>query len=83
MIDYKSIVKNREWRVRISNFLSFIPDRPYLKMVFFMKTGKRLNLDNPEGFNEKENWLKVNEIHPEYTSLVDKYEVRSIIDKTL
>ena len=83
MIDYKSIVKNREWRVKISDFLKFIPDRPYLKMVYFMKTGKRLHLDKPVGFNEKENWLKVNEIHPEYTTYVDKYEVRSIVDKTL
>ena len=83
MIDYKDLVRNREWRVKISNFLSFIPDRPYLKMVYFMKTGKRLNLDKPEGFNEKENWLKVNEIHPEYTNYVDKYEVRSIVDNTL
>lgn len=83
MIDYKNLVKNREWRVKISNFLSFIPNRPYLKMVYFMKTGKRLNLDKPVGFNEKENWLKVNEIHPEYTNYVDKYEVRSIVDKTL
>ena len=83
MIDYKNLVKNREWRVKISNFLSFIPNRPYLKMVYFMKTGKRLNLDKPVGFNEKENWLKVNEIHPEYTNLVDKYEVRSIVEKTL
>ena len=83
MIDYKNLVKNREWRVKISNFLSFIPNRLYLKMVFFMKTGKRLNLDKPVGFNEKENWLKVNEIHLEYTNYVDKYEVRSIVDKTL
>ncbi len=79
MIDYKRIVKNREWRVKISNFLSFIPDRPYLKFVYFLKTGKCLNLDNPEGFNEKLNWLKINDRHPEYSKLVDKYEVRSVI----
>ena len=42
-----------------------------------------MNFDKPVGFNEKENWLKVNEIHPEYTSYVDKYEVRTIVDKTL
>ena len=83
MIDYRKLVKNREWRVKISNFLGFIPDRPYLKMVYYMKTGKRLNLDNPEGFNEKLNWLKVNDIHPEYTKYVDKYEVRSIIKEKI
>ena len=83
MIDYKNLVRNREWRVKISNFLGFIPNRPYLKMVYYMKTGKRLNLDNPVGFNEKLNWLKVNDIHQEYTNYVDKYEVRSIVESTL
>lgn len=83
MIDYKNVVKNREWRVKISNLLGFIPDRPYLKMVYYMKTGRRLNLDTPVGFNEKLNWLKINEIHPEYSKLVDKYEVRVDIREKL
>lgn len=83
MIDYKKIVRSREWRIKISNFLGFVPDRPYLKMVYYMKTGERLNLDNPVGFNEKQNWLKLNDIHPEYTKLVDKYEVRSVIKELL
>ena len=48
-----------------------------------MKTGRRLNLDTPVGFNEKLNWLKINEIHPEYSKLVDKYEVRVDIREKL
>lgn len=83
MIDYKNIVKSRELRVKFSNFLRFIPDRPYLKMVYYMKTGRHLDLDNPTGFNEKLNWLKLNEQHAEYTKLVDKYEVRSVVEEKL
>lgn len=83
MFDYKKLVRNREWRVKISDFLGFIPDRPYLKMVYYMKTGKRLNLENPVGFNEKLNWLKVNNKHSEYTKLVDKYEVRQVIKEKI
>lgn len=83
MIDYKKIVRSREIRVKISNFLKFIPDRFYLRMVYYLKTGKRLNLKNPKGFNEKLNWLKLNDIHSEYTKLVDKYEVRSVIKDKL
>ena len=83
MIDYKKIVRSRELRIKISNFLSFVPDKPYLKMVYYMKTGEHLNLDNPVGFNEKQNWLKLHDIHPEYTKLVDKYEVRSVIKELL
>ena len=83
MIDYKKIVRSRELRIKISNFLSFVPDKPYLKMVYYMKTGEHLNLDNPVGFNEKQNWLKLHDIHSEYTKLVDKYEVRSVIKELL
>ena len=83
MIDYKKIVRSREWRIKISNFLSFVPDKPYLKMVYYMKTGRHLNLDNPIGFNEKQNWLKLYDKHPEYTKLIDKYEVRDVIKEQL
>lgn len=83
MIDYKNIIKSRELRLRIIDKLKFIPDKPYLKMVYRIKTGKRLNLKNPVGFNEKLNWLKLNNIHPEYTSLVDKLTVREHIANEL
>ena len=83
MIDYKQVVTNRELRVKFSNFLRFIPDKPYLKFVYYLKTGKRLNLKHPVGFNEKLNWLKLYDQHPEYTKLVDKYEVREVIKEKL
>lgn len=81
MIDYKKIITNRELRLKLIRLLSFIPDRPYLKLVYRIKTGKKLHLDNPVGFNEKLNWLKVNRRRDEYTKLVDKYEVRTLIAK--
>ena len=83
MINYRKILRSREMRLKIGGLLSFIPDKPYLKMVYYIKTGKRLNLDNPVGFNEKQNWLKLYDRHPEYTKLVDKYEVRSVIIEKL
>ena len=61
----------------------FIPTKPYLKMVYKIKTGKKLHLKNPVGFNEKENWLKVNEIHTEYTDYVDKIKVRDVLKEKL
>lgn len=83
MIDYKSVVRNKELRIKISNLLGFVPDKLYLKMVYFLKTGRVLNLKNPIGFNEKQNWLKLYDKHPEYTNYVDKYEVRSIVKEKL
>lgn len=82
-MDYKKLVKNRELRIKISKLLSFVPSKPYLKFVYRMKTGRKLNLSNPQGFNEKLNWLKLNDIHPEYTKLVDKLTVREYIKEKL
>jgi len=50
-----------------------------LKLLFLMKTGRKLNLKNPKGFNEKINWLKLyysresNDLKP---FLSDKYTAK-------
>ena len=63
--------------------LSFLPDELYVKLFYFSISGKWMNLKNPKGFNEKQNWLKIHDRHLEYTDLVDKYAVRSHIDREL
>jgi len=78
-MDYRNIIKNRELRLKIINLLRFIPDIPYLKMVYKIKTGRWLNLKHPRGFNEKMQWLKIYDRHPEYSDFVDKYKVRNIV----
>ena len=83
MIDYKKIIKSRELRLKLSQFLLFIPDSIYLKIVFRIKTGKKLNLKNPQTFCDKLNWLKINDIHPEYSELADKIRVREHVKKVL
>ena len=83
MIDYRSIIKNRELRLKLINLLRFIPDAPYLKMVYRIKTGKKLNLKNPVTFCDKLNWLKLHDRHPEYTKLVDKVAVREHLKHVL
>ncbi len=64
--------------------LSFaIPDRPYLKMMFRLKMGYPLNLNNPKTFNEKLQWLKLYNRKPEYTQMVDKYAVKDYVAKVI
>lgn len=58
-------------------------DEKYLKFVYKEKTGYELNLDNPETFNEKLQWIKLYDRNPQYTNLVDKYEVRKIIEEKI
>jgi hypothetical protein len=41
--------------------------------------GKKLNLKNPQTFNEKLNWMKIYYHNPIFSKLVDKYEVKKIV----
>ena len=45
--------------------------------------GEELDLINPKSFNQKIQWLKLYDRNPKYTKLVDKYEVKFIVDRIL
>lgn len=78
----KFVKRNRESVFKMITFLRFIPDKYYLKVLYRIKTGKKLSLDNPQTFNEKLQWLKLNDRQPVYKIMVDKYEVkRYVADK--
>lgn len=55
------------------------PDKLYLKLKFRLVMGQKLNLDNPNTFNEKLQWLKLYNRRPEYTTMVDKYAVKQYV----
>ncbi|CAK8582478.1 ATP-grasp fold amidoligase family protein [Priestia megaterium] len=56
-----------------------IPDAQFLNLKYKSIVKKKLNLKEPKSFNEKIQWLKLYDRKPEYTELVDKYEVRKYI----
>ena len=60
-------------------YTSLLPDKTYIKKLYKVRTGKKLNLKNPQTFNEKQNWLKLYDRRPEYTVMVDKYKAREYI----
>ncbi|WP_209510531.1 ATP-grasp fold amidoligase family protein [Sedimentibacter acidaminivorans] len=60
-----------------------LPDILYLELMFYHRIKSKLNLKNPRSFNEKLQWLKLYDRNPVYTNLVDKYEVRKYISKTI
>ncbi len=59
--------------------LNWMSDETYLKIGYRIRMGKRLNLDNPQTFNEKLQWLKIHDRKPEYTTMVDKYEAKKYV----
>ena len=65
------------------HLLDWLPDKPYLQLSYHAIMGKKLNLDNPQTFNEKLQWLKLYDRKPEYTMMVDKYKVREYIKEKL
>ena len=64
-------------------WLNWVPDSLYLKVLYRVIMGRKLNLKNPKEYNEKLQWLKLNDRKPEYSTMVDKYEVRGYIGDLL
>ncbi len=60
----------------LKQYESIIDDKVFSANMYYRYTGKILDFDNPCGFNEKIQYLKLNDRNPFYTSLVDKVAVK-------
>lgn len=78
-MDYKRIIKSRTAREKILRTLAFIPDKPMLRIQYYIKTGRLLHLGNPVRFTEKLQWYKLNYCDPKMIQCVDKFEVRDYV----
>ena len=58
-------------------------DKWYIQLHYLFCTHKRLHISNPKTYNEKLQWLKLNDFHPEYSDLVDKYKVKGYVEKMI
>lgn len=66
-------------KLSTTSFFNWMPDKPYLCMQYWARLGQRLNLKNPQTFNEKMQWLKLYNRKPVYTEMVDKYQAKKYI----
>lgn len=64
-------------------FFKWMSDETYIRRRYCLATGKELNLDDPKTFNEKLQWLKLNDRKQIYSDFVDKYAVRRHIAEVL
>lgn len=78
----KSVADSQDKTI-IERYKSVVDDASFLKRRFYFKLGYELNLEQPQTFNEKLQWLKINDRKPEYTKLVDKYEFKKHIENVL
>ena len=56
-----------------------LSDEKHIKIEYKNIFGKDLNLENPQTFNEKLQWLKLNDRKDIYTTMVDKYESKKYV----
>ncbi len=57
----------------------WLPDDVYLKLVYYAKFHRRLNLKCPVTYTEKLNWLKLHDRKIKYHEIVDKYEAKNYV----
>lgn len=73
-------------KLTIQKYLKSLPNDLYPKMLqerFKNITGLTLNLDNPQSFNEKIQWLKLFDSTSLKTLYADKYQVRKVIGEKI
>ncbi len=71
---------NKLLKTRVSRL---IPDGFFLKIKFWINYDKKLDLKNPHTYNEKIQWLKINDRKIYYSNLVDKYEVKKYVSSLI
>lgn len=65
--------------IRNLGVFNCISDEKYIRMCWRRHYKKKLNLDKPVTYNEKLQWLKLNHRVPEYTTMVDKADVKEYV----
>lgn len=60
-------------------FFNFLPDKQYVQLKYKLIMGKKIDLQNPQTFNEKLQWLKLYDRNHQYTQMVDKYEAKKYV----
>lgn len=79
LFDYLFHSPSKLYMAILMRIAPIVPDKLYLRWLFRLYMGYKLNLKNPQTFNEKLQWLKLYDRKPEYTQMVDKYEVKKYV----
>ena len=72
--DYRFLVNAGKF-----GFYQNLSDEVYIKRKFKAMMGYELDLEHPQTFNEKLQWLKLYDRNPAYTKMVDKYEAKKYV----
>lgn len=67
----------------IKGLFKNLNDKKYLEIVYRGHFKRKLDLENPQTFNEKLQWLKLYDRKPQYTKMVDKYLVKEFVSSII
>lgn len=65
----------------MSRLGGWIPDEQYIRWDYYLNHSRPINLDNPQRYTEKLQWLKLYYRDPIWTQMVDKYRVKEIVSE--
>lgn len=82
----KAFINDKSFRFSCFEALGFcnnLDDEQYLKRAYKAHTGAELNLNNPVGYTEKLQWLKLYNRNPGYSTMVDKASAKEFAAMTI
>ena len=79
-MDYKKIIPSQTVRFFILKMFQYLPASTMLKLQYFIKFNRRLNLKDPQRFTEKLQHYKLNYRNENMRKCTDKYQVRYFIE---
>ncbi len=71
----------KDMLLKIMDLLAFVPDEPYLKLMYLIRMRRPLHLNPPVTLSEKTQYLKIHDHSPEYPMMADKYEAKAYVAK--
>lgn len=81
MFDYRKIIRTRHARMALLSLLAFIPDEAMIRFQYRYKTGRKLNLSDPQRFSEKLQWYKLHYRVPLLRTCADKAAVKQYVEE--
>lgn len=81
----KNFIKNNETLYTLHRYFKqmyfkfYFNDKRFIQKKFKKRLGREVNLENPQKFNDKLQWLKLNWYDPLAVKCADKYAVREFV----
>ena len=81
--DYIIFQRSKAGKLLRRFYKSIGAERKYVEATTSKCVGYRVNLDDPQTFNEKLAWIKLYDHNPIYHTMVDKYAVKNLVSSAI